>query len=919
MKPLSHCFAWTCMSGLITSIVLTLQLPLAAASQTWLDPSADNQWNTTTGLNWAGGVAWTQGNSAVFGGTAETVTLGEAITTSGLRFNSGTYTLTGQSLSFTPGAIIDGAANAVISSPIAGSGKVAMNGGGIVTFNQAGTQSFAGNLEVNSGALEFASGFNLSGGTGITLNGGRGLIGGTGYPFRGLTRGGTLILRGTGDQLGAQTVTMNNGTLMWRGSGANTAATVQNVHANSGHNVIALAPSGGANFLTVNQLTRTPDSTVEFRASYAPLGTTGEARLAVGTINGSAPVNVNGILGGWAFAAAVTTNAENANQARSFAAWDGNLIVSATPDRATGGAGGTALNQSLTSGTATENWLVNGAATDGNSTLTANTAIHSLIASSDVVINTGTTLTLASGGLILRESSLWMKTNTGAKGTLTSGLASGHLYVQNDGGGGDQAIRVFIADNGPTAVKLVKSGSGVLKLDQINPYSGGTVVNQGTLRLEGTGGANGIIRGTATVNAGATLQLATGDATGHGGGASSLTAINLNGGNLDIASTSNQTLGNAVINLTGGSITGIANSNLDFFRGSSALNSLASNVTSTIQGVALSPLRQGSTTFNVEAGTTSSGIDLDIQSVIRTSPGGSAADSVLIKAGAGTVAFSGANTIANTNNNSIRIDDGVLMVGNGGTSGTLGGLNVLNQATLAFNRSDNALIVNNQITGSGNLEQRGTGVTTLTAANSYSGATTVTAGTLLINGSHSGTGLVTVGLGATLGGSGSLAAAVNVSGQLSPGSSIESLATGNLTLGATSTLNYEFDSGAGLGDLIAVSGNLQIDSGAVLTLTDLAAGALAGDTKLTLISYTGDWASDALFTYEGTLLADDSTLTVGNNTWRFNYNDEMGGSNFVPDQVGAVSFVTLTAIPEPSAVAMIGAFGMLAMLRKRRS
>jgi hypothetical protein len=58
---------------------------------------------------------------------------------------------------------------------------------------------------------------------------------------------------------------------------------------------------------------------------------------------------------------------------------------------------------------------------------------------------------------------------------------------------------------------------------------------------------------------------------------------------------------------------------------------------------------------------------------------------------------------------------------------------------------------------------------------------------------------------------------------------------------------------------------------------------------------------------------------VGNNTWRFNYNDEMGGSNFVPDQVGAVSFVTLTAIPEPSAVAMIGAFGMLAMLRKRRS
>ena len=61
------------------------------------------------------------------------------------------------------------------------------------------------------------------------------------------------------------------------------------------------------------------------------------------------------------------------------------------------------------------------------------------------------------------------------------------------------------------------------------------------------------------------------------------------------------------------------------------------------------------------------------------------------------------------------------------------------------------------------LTKSGSGTWTLSAPNTYSGTTTVSAGTLLINGAQSGTGLVTVASGATLGGSGSIAAAVTFS------------------------------------------------------------------------------------------------------------------------------------------------------------
>jgi len=104
----------------------------------------------------------------------------------------------------------------------------------------------------------------------------------------------------------------------------------------------------------------------------------------------------------------------------------------------------------------------------------------------------------------------------------------------------------------------------------------------------------------------------------------------------------------------------------------------------------------------------------------------------IAKIGTGTWTLSGANTYAGTTT----ISGGTLQIGNGGNSGTLGSGNVTDNAALVFNRFD-PVAVSNLIGGSGSLTQAGAGVLTLSAANTYSGATFVTAGTLALTNSAS--------------------------------------------------------------------------------------------------------------------------------------------------------------------------------------
>lgn len=257
----------------------------------------------------------------------------------------------------------------------------------------------------------------------------------------------------------------------------------------------------------------------------------------------------------------------------------------------------------------------------------------------------------------------------------------------------------------------------------------------------------------------------------------------------------------------------------------------------------------------------------------------------LTKNGSGTLILGGDNTYTGTTT----INAGTLQIGNGGTTGRLAITSAItNNAALVFNRSNGVTQGSgfaSTISGTGSLANAGTGTLTLNSANTYSGLTTVSAGSIkvlhsnalgttdagtVVNGSTTGSasnsrlelegGITVTGESLTLNGAG------NYLGALSSTSG-NNIWAGNVTIGSAGTRL-----GATTGNSLTVSGI--IDSGAVETGLIIRTSDL---DSLVVLSGANTYLGDT------TVLIGKLQLDGGNNLLPVTTRLSMGSSGTNPD------------------------------------
>ncbi len=222
---------------------------------------------------------------------------------------------------------------------------------------------------------------------------------------------------------------------------------------------------------------------------------------------------------------------------------------------------------------------------------------------------------------------------------------------------------------------------------------------------------------------------------------------------------------------------------------------------------------------------------------------------------------------------------------------------------------------NGPLNGAGGLiKTTGTGTLVLgNAANTYTGTTTVNAGTLLVNGT-SASASTTVANTGTLGGNGNVSGSVSVNagGTLAPGSSIGTFAIGSLSLSGTFLAEINLNNGgAASADLLNLTGNFNITGGTLmLSLSNLPMGGAGG--IFLLVANDG---SDAINGTFGSItgLPGGYSATVD---YAFSGTDSLG-------RTGTGNDLAVEIVPEPQSYALlaVGAvlFVLIPRLRRRRS
>jgi autotransporter-associated beta strand protein len=455
---------------------------------------------------------------------------------------------------------------------------------------------------------------------------------------------------------------------------------------------------------------------------------------------------------------------------------------------------------------------------------------------------------------------------------LTVGGGNGQLDLTNaiSGSGG-----LVIANSGTT----ILSGSG-------NSFTGATNAQSGTLVLQCAPG--NAIPGNLTIEA-ATVRLNAGNQIADTA-AVTLTGsglLNTNSNSDTIAalslSSSSVTTGAGTLTVTGN----VTDSGASTISGKLALGGTSQTfqvnsgatltVTASISGGRLT--KNGSGTLVLSSSNSYTGGTTLIAGPLTVGSGSALGSGVLTLQG-GTLSASGAaRSLANA----------VTLAGNvtigGGFALTLSGpVTLTGSRTLTVTDTAGATIagaIGQSPSGLG-LTKAGAGTLVLSASNTYAGATTVSGGTLLVNGSI--TSSVTVANGATLGGSGSTGAVTVLSGGvLLPGRSGQPgiLSIGGVNWNGGANFNVALNGstpGAGGYAQLDVSGTVSLNNSNLNVSVGYAA---ALGASFTIIKNNGPNAISGTFNN----LAEGAKFVVGSMTFRITYKGGTSGKDVVITRV----------------------------------
>ncbi|MGY4752010.1 autotransporter domain-containing protein [Pannonibacter sp. Q-1] len=654
-----------------------------------------------------------------------------------------------------------------LDMPISGTGTLAKSEAGTLTLSGANT--YTGATAVSGGTLQVEGSLGntaVSIASGATL-GGSGSIGGTVT----VLNGGNLNPGSSPGTLTVGSLVLNDSSLLnfeldtpgVVGSGVNDLVSVTNGLTLDGIlNIITGSNFGTGTYRLFDYGTLTADNGLVF--GDVPAGY--ELTFSLAT---PGEVNLVADYTGLQFWNGGQTTANNAVNGGS-GTWDSSTTnwTSQAGNVATSWAGLTAVFAGATGGTVT----VSGTQT-----------VAGLQFATDGYTLSGTgQLEAGSGGLELRI-------DTGLTATIATGIS------------------------GSGAVS--KTGVGTIVLSGSNSYTGGTLLNAGTLSVSGDqnlGGTNGSL----TFNGGTLATTAN--------MSSSRTMVFNSAGRFDVATGEDLQLTGT---LTGSGGLVKSGSGALYLTGTSSYSGGTTISAGTLQ------VGDGHSSGSLGAGNvTNNGALVFNRADVVTFAGDISGTGTLEQAGSGTLVITGRVDLSGAT----LISSGTLQIGDGGTSGEVTGA-IVNNGQLIFNRSD-SYTVSSTVSGSGSIDFTGGGQAQFEG--SFAGSTSVIDAQLVLDGTGLTGTQVSVGGGTgqtgILGGNGTIASLTVLSGGIvAPGNSIGTInVAGPVSFAAGSVYEVEVNAN-GTSDRVIATGTVTIDSGAsVRVLAE--SGSYSASTTYTILS-----------------------------------------------------------------------------------